>query len=255
MNPLKSVQNIALFTLGNVVAFPGHQLQFHIFEPRYRCLVKNSSESGIWVGVPLGRLLKTHRKGQSAKDFLSSNQENYEPASIFGAGPLEILRSLPDGRYEVAISVKARFESVAVVQQMPYPVVQAVQILDKTTGEAAAAVALDTLLEALHFLSKTFPLLQRQFNIQKQKLKEQSTASDQLSWLVWSALGWFQLPADVRQQLLEEQCAVMRSQLLLQVLAYLLAPSALPVGWESQKEGMSAAEGNPVAKVLSFPKR
>lgn len=42
---------LALFPL-NLVVFPGEKLNLHIFEPRYRQLVRDCTEQGITFGIP-----------------------------------------------------------------------------------------------------------------------------------------------------------------------------------------------------------
>lgn len=44
-------RQIALFPL-QIVVFPGEQLNLHIFEPRYRQLLKDCEEEGISFGIP-----------------------------------------------------------------------------------------------------------------------------------------------------------------------------------------------------------
>jgi hypothetical protein len=44
-------RTLALFPL-NLVVFPGEKLNLHIFEPRYRQLVRDAIEAGITFGIP-----------------------------------------------------------------------------------------------------------------------------------------------------------------------------------------------------------
>ena len=49
---------IGLFPL-NLVVFPGERLNLHIFEPRYKQLIKDCLESGSTFGIPSYVLNKT----------------------------------------------------------------------------------------------------------------------------------------------------------------------------------------------------
>lgn len=42
---------IPIFPLG-IVVFPGEKLHLHIFEPRYKQLIRECRESGKWFGIP-----------------------------------------------------------------------------------------------------------------------------------------------------------------------------------------------------------
>ena len=115
-------KNIALFPIPNVVGLPGHTLHLHVFEPRYRSLVKHCLETGDWIGLPFGTLTKSRVVIPSAEEYLNSNQESYQSAEIFGAGTLSLLEELPDGRYRVKVELKERFKLIHKAQLLPFVV-------------------------------------------------------------------------------------------------------------------------------------
>jgi uncharacterized protein len=91
---------IALFPLPNVVFFPGVPLPLHIFEPRYREMVRDASKADAPViGMTLLR-------GEWRKDY-------YERPEIFRigcAGRMTRVQPLPDGRYNILLQGLREFE-------------------------------------------------------------------------------------------------------------------------------------------------
>lgn len=98
MSDLPSI--IALFPLPNVVFFPGVPLPLHIFEPRYREMVRDLSKADAPViGMTLLR-------GEWRKDY-------YERPEIFRtgcAGRMTRVQPLPDGRYNILLQGLREFE-------------------------------------------------------------------------------------------------------------------------------------------------
>jgi len=83
---------IPLFPLPNVVLFPGVPLPLHIFEPRYREMVRDAHTGHALIGMIL-------LKGGWQKDY-------YGRAEIFGigcAGRLVSVEALPDGRSNILL--------------------------------------------------------------------------------------------------------------------------------------------------------
>lgn len=84
--------NIPLFPLPNVVLFPGVPLPLHIFEPRYRDMVRDTPPEHGMIGMVLLR-------GEWRKDY-------YGRPDVFPtgcAGRLLSVESLPDGRYNILL--------------------------------------------------------------------------------------------------------------------------------------------------------
>ncbi len=79
---------IPIFPLPNVVLFPGMPLPLHIFEPRYRAMVRDAMRGARLIGMVLLR--------------------DQEPggAEVFGQGTVgELVRveELPDGRFNIVL--------------------------------------------------------------------------------------------------------------------------------------------------------
>jgi Lon protease-like protein len=83
---------IPIFPLPNVVLFPGVPLPLHIFEPRYRSMVRDAAAGRELIGMVLLR-------GDWHKDYC-------ERADVFEtgcAGKLINTEALPDGRFNIVL--------------------------------------------------------------------------------------------------------------------------------------------------------
>ena len=83
---------IPIFPLPNVVFFPRMPLPLHIFEPRYRAMVRDSVRGARLIGMVLLR-----------QDW---EREYVGTPAVFGMGTVgELVRSdeLPDGRFNIVL--------------------------------------------------------------------------------------------------------------------------------------------------------
>jgi len=83
---------IPVFPLPNVVLFPGVPLPLHIFEPRYRDLVRDASASYEIIGISLLR-----------GDWKARYHENPDIFETGCAGKIVSLEQLPDGKYNILL--------------------------------------------------------------------------------------------------------------------------------------------------------
>ena len=83
---------IPVFPLPNVVLFPGVPLPLHIFEPRYRDMVREASQGHEIIGMVLLR-----------GDWQPRYHENPEIFDTGCAGRIVNVESLPDGRYNILL--------------------------------------------------------------------------------------------------------------------------------------------------------
>jgi Lon protease-like protein len=100
---------IPLFPLPNVVFFPQMPLPLHIFEPRYRAMVRDAARGARLVGMVLLR-------GDWRHDY-------YGTPPIFGTGTVgEMVRSeeLPDGRFNIVLRGLREFDVVRETSADPY---------------------------------------------------------------------------------------------------------------------------------------
>ncbi len=97
---------IPLFPL-NVVLFPGGYLPLHIFEPRYRLMMRHCLDGDRRFGVVL----------------ISSGSEVGEPATPEAVGTIAYIdeaKTLEDGRMVIGVEGEQRFRIANIVDQVPY---------------------------------------------------------------------------------------------------------------------------------------
>jgi len=100
---------IPLFPLPNVVFFPRMPLPLHIFEPRYRAMVRDAVRGARLIGMVLLR-------GDWEKDYAGS-------PDIFGVGTVgELARTeeLPDGRFDIVLRGLREFVIHRELTRSPY---------------------------------------------------------------------------------------------------------------------------------------
>ena len=203
--------DIALFIIPAAVSFPGATVPLHVFEPRYRNLIKESSRLGRRVAVcHAKKKIGQAKSHQTRAEILNSNQDTYEPQSIFGAGPVEIVDVTADGRLAVEIHVDGRYRVLEEIQSVPYRIARCEKYGDDVTQ-----------------LNRQ-DLLQRRNEIDAALLKISQNAGDQLDKILTSR-QWTQLPIEdysfkifqyirfepvIMQQILEMQNPLQRLDLL-----------------------------------------
>ncbi len=97
---------IPLFPL-NVVLFPGGYLPLHIFEPRYRLMMRHCLDGDRRFGVVL----------------INSGSEVGEPATPEMVGTIANIdeaKTLEDGRMVIGVEGEKRFRIVKIFDQLPY---------------------------------------------------------------------------------------------------------------------------------------
>jgi Lon protease-like protein len=229
--------HVAVFPLPKIVAFPGHSLQFHIFEPRYRKMVRDCVETGLWVAVAQGDLTKKARVGQTLEEFLNTNQETYTPVEVFGMGPLRVLKELPDGRFVVEIDIRGRGRARACIQELPYELVEVEHLTDVAVALAEEARLLTELrAETGRIASLRTGLLK---HLQSKEYFDDSS----LSSLVYSVLKWFVIENTEGQTILEDDNPAGRAEKLLAWMRYFVREASIhDVRGDASRTG---AEGRP----------
>ncbi|MEE8586488.1 MAG: LON peptidase substrate-binding domain-containing protein [Acidobacteriota bacterium] len=91
--------DIPIFPLPNLVLFPRTVLPLHIFEPRYRQMVAHCLEKELPIGIVL---LKPGSQKEEA-----GTEPTYE---IGSAGKIARHQKLDDGRYNILLSGRYRFQ-------------------------------------------------------------------------------------------------------------------------------------------------
>ncbi|HET7437528.1 MAG TPA: LON peptidase substrate-binding domain-containing protein [Thermoanaerobaculia bacterium] len=108
---------LPLFPLPNLVFFPHTRLPLHVFEPRYRQLVKDVMEADQKFGIVL------LRPGWEADYFGSPNTY-----TIGTLGTIEQAVPLDDGRYNILVRGDVRFRIIEEVSRVPYRTARAVAL-------------------------------------------------------------------------------------------------------------------------------
>lgn len=100
---------IPLFPLPNFVLFPGLAAPLHIFEPRYRKMVADASQSDGIIGM-------TMLKGDWERDY-----EGYPDLYAMGcAGRISTLARLPDGRFNLMLEGMSEFRIRREIREHAY---------------------------------------------------------------------------------------------------------------------------------------
>ncbi|AUW59312.1 ATP-dependent protease [Sphingobium sp. SCG-1] len=96
-------QRISLFPLAGALLFPGMQLPLHIFEPRYRALVRDAMARDRRIGMI-----------QPRGDAANAGSQNREPLlyNIGCVGHIGEFEALDDGRFNIILTGVARFKVV-----------------------------------------------------------------------------------------------------------------------------------------------
>jgi Lon protease-like protein len=114
---------IPLFPLPNVVLFPGVFLPLHIFEARYRTMVRDVLASERMIGISLSKP-GWHQEGES------------QPAiyPIGCVGLVTHVEQLDDGRYNIVLRGVEKFRIVGERDGRPYRVAQVEYLAEQMTS-------------------------------------------------------------------------------------------------------------------------
>jgi Lon protease-like protein len=135
----RALRRLPLFPLEDVVLFPHSMIPLHIFEARYRKMVRDVLESNRLIAISL----------QLEKESL---EEDGPPrvAEVASVGELVLAQELPDGRFNLVVRGRAR---IRIDQELPsdepYRLIAAHEIPDDPSTEASEIGEADTALRAL----------------------------------------------------------------------------------------------------------
>lgn len=136
--PMSLPPVIPLFPLAEVVLFPRVGLPLHIFEPRYRKMVKDALEGERTIGMTL------------LKVGYEDDYAGRPPVFPLGcAGRIEDVHSLPDGRYNILLRGVARFRIVEERPGEPYRLALVEELPDVPADGARASIDRERVLSAV----------------------------------------------------------------------------------------------------------
>jgi len=209
------MMKVALFPIPDCVIFPGMTFPLHVFEPRYRALVKNCAESGMMLGVcHVEKVIKDAKAGQSVHKVLNSNQATYKPVSIFSAGQCVIEKTLQDGRLLVNLHAEVRLRRKQELQTLPFSIHACEEVHDGSLNAQEYRVAEQLKDKVVHRLSAIF----MQFPELRETVKSPDWLEKSPARLSFEIFKYLRLSSDLQQQILEDTSPVRRLEAVLSVL-------------------------------------
>lgn len=137
---------LPLFPLPNIVFFPHTRLPLHVFEPRYRQMVKDTLETDQRFGIVL------LRPGWESEYFESP------PVFDWGTlGTIEQAVPLEDGRFNIVVRGDVRFRILDEVSHVPYRTARVVAEPEVTREIEASYAQREWLADLSHQYLKYLP--------------------------------------------------------------------------------------------------
>lgn len=129
------LESLIIFPLGEVVLFPSTLMPLHVFEPRYRAMVRDALEQKRPIGMA------TMQPDGSVDAHGRPNVRPY-----IGIGKLVDWDELPDGRYLIVLEGQARARIIdEYAPERPYRLVRAAAVPDEPGDESATRDALNAI--------------------------------------------------------------------------------------------------------------
>lgn len=206
---------VAVFPIPNSVNFPGVPCPLHVFEPRYRRMVKYCIDNELSMGVcHTAKVLRESEQNQSMETALSSNQSTYKPVNIFSAGPVKLLEELEDGRMVIEVDIDTRVKLKTELQTLPFNI----WACDELPDEALTETEEHNLVQTQQKILKRLLAITHANQQNQQLLKSdfwRNMASDHFSFAVIGLLG---LSGEMQQKMLEMTKPTERLQTVLLML-------------------------------------
>lgn len=202
--------NVALFPIPNMVSFPHISMPLHVFEPRYRAMIKYSQDHDMMIAVThTKKMVSKSKKKSISSDTLNQNQSTYEPHKVFSAGYCETLKTTVDGRIHVLIKPAVRLKLNTITQQVPFMIAACEALPDQITNDTQLCT---------DRMGEINQLLQALCKKQNPELFEIITASEWLdqspSDFSFQLFKYFRFEADFMQHVLEQTTAIERLDLI-----------------------------------------
>ena len=207
--------DVALFPIPNSVNFPGVPCPLHVFEPRYRQMVRHCIDNDLLMGVCHTEKIVHHKeREQTMEEALSSNQATYKPLGVFSAGPVQLLQELDDGRMLIQVDNKVRLQLGEEKQTLPFSIWACEELLDEVldeVGELALQQSQDKILKRL--LAITHDNAQAQ-----EMLKSSHWQAMPVHEFSFAAAGLLEMAPETSQMLLEMTNAQLRLDAVLEMI-------------------------------------
>lgn len=207
--------DVALFPVPNSVNFPGVPCSLHVFEPRYRQMVRQCIDRNLLMGVcHTEKVLHRKEREQTLEQALNSNQTTYKPQGIFSAGPVELLEELEDGRMLIQVNNEVRLQLGEEKQTLPFGIWACEELVDKAldeTGELALKQSQAKILQRLLAVTHGNEDAQAMLN----SVHWRAMPAQTFSFAVAGLLG---MPPETSQALLEMTSAQTRLDTVLEMI-------------------------------------
>jgi Lon protease-like protein len=206
---------IALFPIPDCVTFPGTSFPLHVFEPRYRAMIKHCLDNDMLLGVcHTQKIVSPAKQDQSIDEALQTNQATYKPYNIFSAGKCELLKTLEDGRMYLKVNMESRYKAIKEIQTLPFTVFKCEPYYDKPIDQsclAEAEITKEKVLKRLQVMTNNIPDAQ-------ELLLSEEWVDKELSDFSFEIFGLLQFDADLQQEILEMTSIKQRLDYLLDLL-------------------------------------
>ena len=192
--------DVALFPIPNSVNFPGVPCPLHVFEPRYRQMVRHCIDTGMLMGVcHTEKLVHANSKEQTVREALNSNQATYKPQGIFSAGPVELLQELDDGRMLIQVDTAVRLRLGEEKQTLPFSIWSCEELMDKPCDAEAEGLLAQTQAKIMQRI-----LIIMHDNDQAQEvLRGEHWKNMSAQDFSFAVAGLLRMPPEISQSLLE----------------------------------------------------
>jgi Lon protease-like protein len=192
---------VALFPIPNSANFPGVPITLHVFEPRYRKMVKYCIDHNMMMGVcHTEKVVHAKTRDQTQEEVLSSNQSTYKPCAVFSAGKVELLEEMDDGRMVILVKFETRLKLQKERQTLPFNIWTCKSYEDEPLEDEYLVGSLKQSHEKI--MQRLMSISHGNDDVQKILAKEhwQNMSSIEFSFLV---TGLIAMPAEIKQDLLE----------------------------------------------------
>lgn len=206
---------VALFPIPNIVNFPGVSVPLHVFEPRYRKMARHCIDNDLMMGVCHTQgIIRDKTQMQTREEALNSNQSTYKPCDVFSAGKVELHEELDDGRLGIIIHFETRLELKQERQLLPFYIWACEPFEDETLEDGdlielkkSHEKVMQRLLVLGHGNDEFLKMLASD--------KWQNLSAVEFSFMV---NGLFDMPAKIKQEILEMRQPKQRLDALLKLL-------------------------------------
>jgi Lon protease-like protein len=207
--------DVALFPIPKSVNFPGVSIPLHVFEPRYRDMVRYCIDNDVMIGVCHTQgVVHTIKRQQAPEEALNNNQATYKPRDVFSAGKVELLEELDDGRLGIMVHFETRLELKQVRQILPFNI-WACELYEDEPLEDDDLVNLRQSHEKVMQRLLTIGHGNDEFQKMLASDKWQNLTAAQFSFMV---NGLFGMPAGTKQEILEMRQPQQRLDAILEMV-------------------------------------